>query len=310
MRFQTHWTLVLILMLVLVSSLAPGVRAQDGNLRYTIMVSKFENRSGWVGQWNIGSACGSSVTNKLFETGRFIVVGESDMREEAMKEQGRGLSGVTAQGSKTPVMGQMTPSQLLVKGVITHFQHQSGKKGGGLSYKGIGVGMSKETAEINITFEIVDSTTGMVVASKGVVGKSEKKKKSLRIRKDGISARGETVDNDNVRTAIDNAVEDAITWMVSQLDSIPWRGTVVLVEENMIYINRGQREGVTKGQTFTVGEAKVMRDPDTGEVLDEFVKERGHIRAIRVNEKTTLCEVEEGSDISAIYKGMGVMPRP
>lgn len=116
------------------------------------------------------------------------------------------------------------------------------------------------------------------------------------------------IDNDNVRTAIDDAIGEAVQWMVAQLPSIPWRGTVVMVEEDLIYINRGRREGVTEGLTFTVGESEVLRDPDTGRMLDQFVKERGRIRAVRVSEKTTVCEIEKGSDISAIYKGMGVVP--
>jgi len=120
-----------------------------------------------------------------------------------------------------------------------------------------------------------------------------------------VSASGETIDNDNVRTAIDNAVEDAISWMVGQLDSIPWRGTVVLVSENMIYINRGRREGVSEGQTFTVGEATVVRDPDTGEVLDTSRNELARVRAEEVGEKVAICSVVSGS-ASRIERGMAV----
>ena len=31
-------------------------QAADGNLRYSITVSKFENEAGWAGQWEIGDA--------------------------------------------------------------------------------------------------------------------------------------------------------------------------------------------------------------------------------------------------------------
>ncbi|MDP2933101.1 MAG: hypothetical protein Q8N81_03125, partial [bacterium] len=30
-----------------------------GNLRYTISVSKFQNKSGWSGQWDVGDGFGS-----------------------------------------------------------------------------------------------------------------------------------------------------------------------------------------------------------------------------------------------------------
>ena len=104
-----------------------------GNLRYSIMVSKFENRSGWSGQWNIAETWGAVLTDSLQQTGRFIVLGEKDMRHEAMAEQDFAESGRTAGGKKKPVTGQMTPAQLLVKGEITHFQQfhlwrRSGRK--------------------------------------------------------------------------------------------------------------------------------------------------------------------------------------
>ena len=59
---------------------AAALFADGGNLRYTISVSKFENRSGWNGQWDLGSAWGTILTDQLVQSGKFIVLGESDMR--------------------------------------------------------------------------------------------------------------------------------------------------------------------------------------------------------------------------------------
>jgi curli biogenesis system outer membrane secretion channel CsgG len=281
--------------------------AQSHDLRYTVMVSKFENRSGWVGQWELGSAWGAVLTDQLNQAGRFIVVAESDMREEAMKEQARVATGATAQGSKAPKVGQMTPAQLLVKGVITHFQHEVSSKKGGFNLGGIGMRNQTETAEINVTLQMVDSTTGMVVASKSVVGSSTDKKKSFRFSGGDLNVDQEVVKNDNVKTALANAVGDAIEWMSAQLDQIPWRASVVLVRGDQIYIDRGAREGVAEGQVFSVGESEIIRNPDTGEVLDEIVTERARIQTVRVQEKVSICKVVAG-DASTIYERMGVSP--
>ena len=64
-----------------------------GNLRYSITVSKFENKAGWSGRWDIGDGFGEIMTNALNESGWFIVLGEKDMREEAMQEQDFAASG-------------------------------------------------------------------------------------------------------------------------------------------------------------------------------------------------------------------------
>lgn len=52
---------------------------------------------------------------------------------------------------------------------------------------------------------------------------------------------------------------------------VPWQGTASRVVGNNIYINRGSREGVTVNHVFWVGADDIIRDPDTGEVLDETV---------------------------------------
>ncbi len=104
-----------------------------GGLRYSITVANFENRSGWAGQWNLGDAWDTVLTDMLNQTGKFIVLGQTDMREVAMEEQDFAASGRTAQGDKAPETGQMTPAQLIVKGVITHVQDTTKSAGGGLT---------------------------------------------------------------------------------------------------------------------------------------------------------------------------------
>ena len=69
-----------------------------GNLRYSITVTKFKNEAGWHGQWSVGDGMQTAMTNLLHESGWFIVLGDGDMRKEAMKEQDFAASGRTAQG--------------------------------------------------------------------------------------------------------------------------------------------------------------------------------------------------------------------
>lgn len=122
-----------------------------GNLRYSITVSKFKNEAGWHGQWNLGDGFETIMTNILYESGWFIVLGDSDMRQAAMAEQDFGASGRTAKGKKTAQIGRMTPAQLLVRGSITHVQDDTSSGGGGFNFKGINIGGSKGQAELNVT---------------------------------------------------------------------------------------------------------------------------------------------------------------
>jgi hypothetical protein len=59
------------------------------------------------------------------------------------------------------------------------------------------------------------------------------------------------------------------------------------------------------GQTFTVGEVEVLRDPDTGEVLDESMTEVARLTVSQVKEKLSICDVTSGN-AAAVSKGMTI----
>jgi len=295
------------------AALPPPAQADEdtgkGNLRYTITVSKFENKAGWHGQWDIGDAWGTVLTDQLQQSGKFVVLGESDMRQEAMGEQDLATSGRMAGGKKAPKTGQMTPAQLLVKGAITHVQASTTGGGGGLNFKGISIGGNKDTAEINVTIYIVDSTTGQVKASKNVVGKAGRK--GLRLGYSGSKLGGLTGDmggfmKDNVGQATTDAVNQAVEFLIKQLDKIPWEGSVIAAKGDKITINRGTREGVSEGMLLDVGEVEEVRDPDTGEVLDSEMTKIATLKVTSVKEKICYAEPQEGS--KKVEKGMTVHP--
>jgi curli biogenesis system outer membrane secretion channel CsgG len=277
--------------------------AAEKSLRYTIAVSQFENRSNWRGQWSLGDAYAAILTDSLNQTGRFIVLGEKVMRSEALDEQDFAASGRAAGGGKKVTIGQMTPAQLLVKGDITHFSEKTSGGGGGFSVKGFRVGMKGNSAEINVVMYIVDSSTGQVMASKRCYGKISKKGLSVGLSRGGFCGDVGGFKKTNAGKAMEQAVDEGVCFLVSMLGDIPWTGSVILVKGCKVYINRGKREGVSVGQTFDVGEASILRDPDTGEVLDQSLESVGTVRVVKVKEKIAICDVIKGS---GIRKGMTV----
>ena len=150
-------------------AVAPAATGADG-LRYTISVTKFENRAQEAAQYDLGDAWGAVMTDRLQNSGRFIVLGENDMRVEAIAEQDFAAGPRAAQGARTPVTGQMTAAQLLLKGVITHVEHRASGGGAGLRIKRWQVGGKKDRVEINATIYVVDATTGQLLGSTSVVG--------------------------------------------------------------------------------------------------------------------------------------------
>jgi curli biogenesis system outer membrane secretion channel CsgG len=294
---------------MVIDRIEPTKDRPKGNLRYSITVSEFENKANWQGQWNIGDGFSEIMTNSLQESGWFIVLGDKQMRNEALQEQDFGESGRAAKGKKTPKIGRMTPAQLLVKGAITHVQQSTTGGSGGINIQGIQIGGSKDQAEINITIYLVDSETGQVKASTKVVGKSKRKGGKFGYFGGGLGGLTGGLSGfkkDNVGKACEDAVSQAVDFLIKQLEDIPWEGTISLAKADKILINRGEREGVQVGQRFNVGSVEELVDEDTGEVLDVEMTQVGILEVIRVKEKIAYCKAIEGGD--EIQKGMSVHP--
>jgi hypothetical protein len=199
----------------------------------------------------------------------------------------------------------MTPAQLLVKGEITHFQASTSGGGGGFSIGGFRLGGSTDTAEINAVIYVVDSTTGQVVASKKVVGKAERTGVDVGFSDRHWGADMSAFKKTNVGKAVEQAIDEAVDFISAQLETIPWEGSVVMVKNGNIYVNRGAREGVEPGQRFIVGNAEQVRDPDTGEVLDTSIERAGTIEIESVKEKISIGRAVSGGE--RIEEGMTVM---
>ncbi|MDA8019809.1 MAG: CsgG/HfaB family protein [Thermoanaerobaculia bacterium] len=287
----------------------PSATPNQGGLRYTIAVESFENRSGWRGQVEIGHQLGIVLADVLNQSQRFIVVGETDLRRMGMEEQDLAASGRAASGNNTPATGHLAPAQLLVRGAITHVQHDTASDQGGLNLgRGLRVGAGRRETEINATFYIVDSTTGQIVASESVEASS--RSFGVRVRKQRGSQSGEySLERDkNLMKALTEAAEEAVAWMSQQLGGIQWQGQVVLVDGETILINRGSREGVTQGMRLVAGTLRVIRDPSNGEILDQSLEEEvASLEVERVNEKTSVCRVLTG-DPRRVRQNLTVFP--
>lgn len=280
-----------------------------GNLRYSIMVQKFKNEAGWSGRYSIGDGMTTAMTNILRKSGWFVVLGDKEMRSAAMKEQDFAAGGRTMKGKKTPKMGRMTPAQLLVRGSITNVQETSAKKGG-LNFMGVSLGGSGGNAEINLTIYLVDTTTGQVVASQDIIGNSGRTGYSLGYSGSdlgGLTGAFGGEEKDNVQKAIEDAVGQATNYLIKQLDEIPWEASLLLAKKNKFIINRGERDGVSVGKTFNVGEIEELIDPDTGELLDSEMSVVGTIKVTKVKKKIAYAKALSGE--KAMKKGMSVFPQ-
>jgi curli biogenesis system outer membrane secretion channel CsgG len=273
-----------------------------GGLRYSVVVDKFENKTD---NHRLGDEWATLLTSALHENGHFIVVAQDDMQLKALKEQLRGLSGVTAQGKKTAARGRMTPAQLLVKGVLTAFEQGEDNQGGGFGIGPLRINAGRTKTEVRGTIQMIDATTGAVVAAKNFTGAAQSGAFSLGHHDGNKEGNIKMGKGDHVQEALEKAITQVISWMAGQLSSVPWRGSVLKVDGQSIIVNRGSREGIASGDELIAGESEILSDPDTGETLDEVVHERARLRVTQVSERTATCSVVSG-DAGQIVEGMGI----
>ena len=71
--------IALLAVLTVAMSLPALASAQSGGLRYSITVTKFENKAGWSGRWDIGDAWGTVLTD-LLKASQLVRSGSSPSR--------------------------------------------------------------------------------------------------------------------------------------------------------------------------------------------------------------------------------------
>jgi curli biogenesis system outer membrane secretion channel CsgG len=266
-----------------------------GGLRYRIMVTQFEDRSAYGGLANmtISSAWQEMLTQALHESGKFLVVAGKDERNEAKEEITFVESEWSQNGKSAPEKGHLATAQLLVKGTIVSVQ-ETNSQGGKTGILGVPIiDLRRQSAEIRMIVKIYEAQTGLVVASKEIVGKSA----SIGVGAWNLPGNTSVAfgNNKNLAKAASHALKQSVELCSAQLSRIEWLGSIMSVKSNGdILINRGEREGIHSDLEFVVGMAETMEDPETGEMLGYDKTELGRIRVDQVFEKYSVCKLING----------------
>ncbi|MHB0969464.1 MAG: CsgG/HfaB family protein [Thermoanaerobaculia bacterium] len=137
----------------------------------SIGVAEFKNETS-AGWWSggVGWELSGMLSNELAAMEKFKVV-ERNKLERVLDEQDLGESGRVAKGTAAK-LGKLTGAQYLVFGTVSSYEESVKGSGGGLSYRGIGIGGKKEDAYIAVDVRVVDTTTGELAYVRTVEARS------------------------------------------------------------------------------------------------------------------------------------------
>lgn len=137
----------------------------------TVGVAEFTNETS-ASWWSsdVGRDLAGMLTNEMASTGKFRVVERSKL-QHVLSEQDLADSGRISKSTGAKI-GKLTGAKYLVFATVTSFDTKSRGVGGGLSFRGIGVGGKKEDAYLAVDLRVVDTTTGEVEYTRTVEGRA------------------------------------------------------------------------------------------------------------------------------------------
>lgn len=293
-----HKKILLALMMVIIIGVS-CISVAGADKLYKIAVLPFDDGSiqerWWGNNWKLGTGVSDELVTALMATKKFRLI-EREQINKVLQEQNFGTSGRVDTKSAAKI-GKILGVQYLVLGKITEFSFKS-QGGGFLGDKGVGLGIKTTTSRVSIDARLVDTTSAEIKAS--VTGKGEKKNTNLTIVANwNAIAFGS---DEFKKTDIGIALRDAIGQLASGLATnaydgtnmgpVSLTGTVFYAKDNRVIINIGSGEGVQVGMVFVVNHViELVKDPDTGEVVDEVSEPVAEITVTEVKEKTSTCSV-------------------
>ncbi len=273
----------------------------DG-LKKTLSVDQFQATES-AGGGVTAEGMTTLLTNALVKDGRFIVVERPGLAGIQL-EQALGQAGAaTAETAARP--GQLIGASAIVRGVVTKFE--AAASGGGLSISGPlanilpffdpSAGIKSQTAMMEISLRLIDTTTGQVISTSTAQGTASSTGVNLRLvnPNTGLSVGGEAFRTTPIGQAGEQAIIKAVELIASSMRSVPWSAMVIDANNGMVYVNAGADRNVQVGLALNVyRQGKVFTDPATGVVLDVDFEKIGTLRIVGVREKLSTAVVDSG----------------
>jgi len=149
---------------------------------------------------------------------------------------------------------------------------------------------------VAMDLRLIDASTGQVLQSHRVEGKSSTSGLSLGLDNRWASIGGEHFNKTPLGQATRQALTEAVRLISGSLAALPseripeWR--VVEVLENQIYVNAGEGAGLKIGERLrVVSVARELVDPDTQAVLGTVEHATGEVEIVAIKDRYSVAAV-------------------
>ncbi|MDD5065682.1 MAG: CsgG/HfaB family protein [bacterium] len=254
-----------------------------------LSVMALENKSGWHG-YELGDGMADMLITAFAQTKKFRIMERSELKK-IMEEQELGASGLVTPQTAAKI-GKLLGVQYMVTGSV----NQYGTKSSGASAFGIGV--KQNSAEVGLDIRLIDTTTAEIIAS--ATGQGSESSGSLDIDNadiipTDINLGSPDFNSTQIGKATRKAVDDVVKKIVRDFSG-KWKGAVMKVAGDVIFINGGKTAGIKVNDVFQViRKGEELVDPETGETLGSEDKVIGQIKVFEVQDKFSKARAVKGT---------------
>ncbi len=287
-----------LLMLGFLFIITGSVTAKDAEigLKKKVIVGTFEDKSdhSWYYGNNPGDGMADMLITALVKSGKFKVFERAALNEILAEKN---LSESDLANPSVEVARKLEIGDILVKATITEFGYKEETIGGSASKllgKSIGGGVTTYTARVAVDLRLISIGTSEVLLAEDVA--ASENSRSLGVSTEDFSFEDQkSFDEHVVGKATRKVINQIVEKVAEQSQNMPWTG-ILIVAEDLMFIDAGTEIGITSGMQFEVKrQSKVVTHPKTGKVLKILYDDIGVVGATEVEEGITTVKVVSGS---------------
>jgi curli biogenesis system outer membrane secretion channel CsgG len=269
-----------------------------------VAVTSFENRSGFAGEWKIGSGMADILVSELLACDNFVVVERTHL-DNVVKELELQNDAMFRKEGRVD-RGRLKNAQYLIRGVITDFSQVSG---GGITVviRKLFFGGKGYKARVSLALTIVDVESGQVVDSVQASGTARAREAYAKIKYKSVAFGGDRFFKTPLGVATSCAMRDALRGVVKKMPRIYWEPMIAEVTATHIIINGGKDRDIREGDLFNIQSGgKQVTDPRTGDVLETIAGPIvGTVRVTEIKPTISYATIVKGDDLK---RGQRLLP--
>jgi curli biogenesis system outer membrane secretion channel CsgG len=273
-----------------------GPRIRLGVLQVINKAAEAEE-NGWSGRIEVPvSGIQEMLTQALYATRRFDVIEQKRAKDIVAQQKREDV--VEPSPSVIANKGKVLGVQYLVYGTVNEWtpERSSRKAGPGAFFMA-----GKKEAEVSITFNLADVGTGQILYTTMEQARMGEWSFDFSTANGGS---GGAQQNTPVGYAVRACVNKAAFKIATFLRDRKWKGSVVDIKSNGIYINAGRQQGMaTKTKLAVLTVRGKVKDRESGTLLGEDLVGSGTLEVVAVQDGFSIAQEAPGTKKAKIKIG-------